>query len=115
MIKRVRIRRISPFSLGKILAVIEFVIGLLIAIPLALFAWLMTAGLPYPTAQEDELFFWLFFSGWPLLFMPLIYAMVGFVLGVVSGFVYNMVARIVGGLELEVEGEFIPQEPEESI
>jgi len=57
MIKRVRIRRISPFSLGKILAVVEFIIGLLIAIPLALFAWLMTAGLPYPAAQEDELEF----------------------------------------------------------
>ena len=35
--------------------------------------------------------------------MPFIYAIMGFVGGIVSAFVYNLIARWVGGVEVEVE------------
>lgn len=37
------------------------------------------------------------------IFMPVIYGAMGFVFGVIGAALYNLVARWIGGLELEVE------------
>jgi len=37
------------------------------------------------------------------IFFPIIYAAMGFILGVVSAALYNLVARWIGGFEVEVE------------
>ncbi len=36
-------------------------------------------------------------------FMPIIYAVMGFFFGIVGAFLYNLVARWIGGFEVEVE------------
>jgi hypothetical protein len=36
--------------------------------------------------------------------MPFLYAIMGFLVGVVSAFVYNSVAKLAGGLVLEIDG-----------
>jgi hypothetical protein len=43
-----------------------------------------------------------FGTGFALL-MPIFYAVMGFVFGVVGAFIYNVLAKWVGGIELEVE------------
>jgi hypothetical protein len=37
------------------------------------------------------------------IFMPIIYGVMGFIFGVIGAALYNLVARWIGGLELEVE------------
>ena len=37
------------------------------------------------------------------MFMPIIYAAMGFVFGVIGAALYNLVARWIGGFEVEVE------------
>jgi hypothetical protein len=37
------------------------------------------------------------------LFMPVLYAVMGFVFGVIGAFIYNVIAKWVGGIEVEVE------------
>ena len=37
------------------------------------------------------------------LAMPVIYAIMGFITGVIGAFVYNLVAKWIGGIEVEVE------------
>jgi hypothetical protein len=37
------------------------------------------------------------------ILMPVIYGVMGFIGGVISAAVYNLVARWIGGIELEVE------------
>jgi len=37
------------------------------------------------------------------IFMPVIYGVMGFVIGVVGAAVYNLIARWIGGIEVEVE------------
>ena len=37
------------------------------------------------------------------ILMPVIYGVMGFILGVIGAAVYNLVARWIGGIELEVE------------
>jgi hypothetical protein len=37
------------------------------------------------------------------LFMPVIYGVMGFIFGVIGAAIYNLVARWIGGIEVEVE------------
>jgi hypothetical protein len=37
------------------------------------------------------------------LFMPVIYGVMGFVFGVIGAAIYNLIARWIGGIEVEVE------------
>lgn len=37
------------------------------------------------------------------LFMPVIYGIMGFILGVLGSAIYNLIARWIGGIEVEVE------------
>lgn len=38
-----------------------------------------------------------------VIFLPIMYGVFGFIAGVIGAAIYNLVARYVGGLELEVE------------
>jgi len=37
------------------------------------------------------------------IFMPVIYGVMGFIFGVIGAAIYNLVARWIGGIEVEVE------------
>ncbi len=37
------------------------------------------------------------------LFMPVIYGVMGFIFGIITAAIYNLVARGIGGIEVEVE------------
>jgi hypothetical protein len=38
-----------------------------------------------------------------LIFLPILYGVAGFVFGAIAAAVYNLIAGIVGGIEIEVE------------
>jgi hypothetical protein len=43
------------------------------------------------------------FSGVFVIFLPIIYAVLGFIGGVIAAFVYNLVAKWTGGIEFTTE------------
>lgn len=43
------------------------------------------------------------FSGVFVIFLPIIYAVVGFIGGVIAAFIYNLVAKWTGGVEFTTE------------
>ncbi len=43
------------------------------------------------------------FGGAFALFAPVIYGVMGFLLGMISAAIYNLAARFVGGIEVELE------------
>ncbi len=43
------------------------------------------------------------FQWWFLIILPLLYLIGGFIGGIVSAFFYNLVAKIIGGLEFNAE------------
>jgi hypothetical protein len=38
-----------------------------------------------------------------IILFPLLYGLMGFVVGVISGWIYNLAAKIFGGVEIELE------------
>lgn len=92
-----RIKRIAPLQLGKMLALLYGIMGL-IFIP---FFLIMTAVASQMPAQQ-QVGIMALGAGFAL-FVPLIYAAMGFVTGALGALIYNLVARWIGGIEVEVE------------
>ena len=89
-----RLTRISPWQAGKTLAVVYFGLGLIIAVPFGL----MISLVPAQPGQEKPgaMFF---------VFMPVLYAIAALVFVPLGCWIYNVAARVIGGIEVTVESE----------
>lgn len=101
------VKRVEPFSVGKISAAFSSLIGLisgLIYLPFATF--MMAGGLGIGQSSIMTLFGTLIGGFFLTLFLAVIYAGVGFAFGVFYGYVYNYISSKAGGLEMvmEIEG-----------
>ncbi len=83
------IKRFTPLQLGKFLAVLYFAISLLI-IP-----FILLGSLVGPKGSGMGLIF--------VILIPLIYTVIGFISGIIGAFIYNLVAKFVGGIEVEID------------
>jgi hypothetical protein len=90
------LKRVAPLSAGKVLALLYGAMGL-IAVPFFLLMAAMTANLP--PAQRG--IFAMVGTGVAIC-MPFFYAALGFIFGVLSAAIYNLAAKWVGGIEVEV-------------
>jgi hypothetical protein len=100
-----RIKRIAPLQAGKMLGVLYACMGL-IFLPFIAVAALL--GAFAQQAQHDQ-------GGGPAaavgivlmivfgLFIPVMYGLMGFLLGVIGAAIYNVIAQWIGGIEVEVE------------
>ena len=92
-----RIKRIAPLQLGKMLAILYGFMGLLF-IPFFLAMSFLSTHLP-PQQRPGMMVFGVGFA----LFMPVMYAVMGFITGVIGAGSYNLVATWIGGIEVDVE------------
>jgi hypothetical protein len=92
-----RIKRVAPMQLGKLLAVLYGLVGL-IFVPFFLVMSFVAPKLP-PQHRAGMMVFGVGFA----LFMPLLYAVMGFVSGVIGAGIYNLVAKWMGGIEVDIE------------
>jgi hypothetical protein len=99
-----RIKRIVPLQAGKMLGALYACMGLIL---LPFFALAAVAGAFAPSAQQSAdapppaLFAGIMFGFG--IFMPIIYGVMGFVGGIIAAALYNLFARWIGGIEVEVE------------
>lgn len=96
------LKRVGVLSAAKISGVMYAAIGLLIGGAMAaLFSIIPTAA---PTG-ESNMPAWLgmMFGVGSLVFMPIFYGVLGFVMGGVGALIYNLFAGMVGGIELDLE------------
>jgi hypothetical protein len=84
-----RVTRISPWQAGKFFAVLYFIMGLIFAIPFALFSSAM------PNAGGG------FGIGFAIA-VPFVYAIGGLIFVPLACLIFNFVASLVGGLEFKV-------------
>jgi hypothetical protein len=98
---RRRLTRISPLQLGIVLALLYGLLCLVFFTPIFV---LMSVLIPQTPNQPHPAS--VFFPAAGTLFaviMPVIYAAFGFVFGIIGAAIYNLVARMTGGIEFTVE------------
>ena len=90
------INRIAPFSLAKISGTLYAALGLIFG---ALFSLVAMAG--FAAGNGNSMFGALFGVGAIILF-PIFYGCIGFVASLIGAWLYNVLAGMVGGVELDV-------------
>lgn len=98
------VKRIGVLSLGKVMATIYGGMGLLFGL---IFSFVSLLGLAFGAALQDgsglESMFGLVFGVGAVVFLPVFYGLMGFLGGLLIAALYNLAARFVGGLVLELE------------
>jgi hypothetical protein len=96
-----KIKRFEPLSVMKIAAICYGIVGLLEgAIFSVVFSIIPLAG---HDGQRLPRFFGVLFGGFSIIFFPILFAVMGAVGGGLMAAVYNVAARYVGGIAVEVE------------
>ena len=90
--------KIGVLSLGKISGAIYAVMGLILGAIITL----TSLGMDSMMGNEGA------FAGLPfgvgaIIVVPIFYGIMGFIVGVISALIFNVVSRFMGGLEIEVE------------
>jgi hypothetical protein len=91
------VRKIGVLSLGKIVGIVYAVIGLIFG------AIITAASLLIGSAMAAWGFEGDMFGTGAIIVLPIFYGVMGFIMGIVVALVYNLVAKSIGGLELDVE------------
>lgn len=96
-----KLRRVGPLSCAKMAGVLYAALGLIFGCfvsAAALFGVALGAGDEPGTAVLG-----LLFGVGAVVVMPIVYGLLGFVSALVGAALYNLVARVTGGIELELE------------
>lgn len=94
-----RITRVDPLQVAKVLGVLYVVVGFIIFVPVFLIV-----GKAVPQEAQD-LGFGLG-MGFTLV-LPVIYGIFGFIFTLIGAALYNFVAGMVGGIEVELEASAV--------
>ena len=95
------LKKIGVISLAKLYSVFMFAIGFFIGLSFSFISYLAKSsfvpGPPPNMAVYSAIGFW------ALLIFPVLYGIIGFIAGAIGALLYNLVAKSVGGLELEFD------------
>ena len=94
-----RLAHVDPLKLGITLGIIYAIVSLVIMVPIFFLISLAGAASTARTGAAMPAIF----SGVFLIFLPIIYGVVGFIGGVIMAFVYNLTAKWTGGVEFTTE------------
>ncbi|MEK6937362.1 MAG: hypothetical protein AABW58_04805 [Nanoarchaeota archaeon] len=90
------LKKIGVMSLAKVYGSLMAVTGFLLGLFLALFSILI------PNVSGTGSFYGPM-GVWAVIWLPIFYGLLGFVAGAFSAGVYNLIAKRVGGLELDFD------------
>lgn len=93
-----KIKRIGVLSVGKMFLIVYALFGLIAG---AIFTLVAITGLSM--SGESGAGAGILFGIGAIIILPIIYGVVGFISGIIFGAIYNIAARYVGGIEMEVE------------
>jgi threonine/homoserine efflux transporter RhtA len=89
-------------SLGKVLGALYALLGLVAGAFFALFS-LLGAAIGMANSESSDAFVGLLFGVGSVIFLPIFYGVLDFVFGLITALLYNGIAQIIGGIEIEVE------------
>ena len=91
------VNRIGAFSLAKLAGTLYAILGLVFG---ALFSLIAMAG-AMASGGDNGMFGALFGVG-AIIVLPILYGCIGFVASLIGALLYNLLAGMVGGVELDV-------------
>lgn len=96
------IRKIGVLSLAKIVGAIYCAMGLILGLLFSIAT--LFGGVASELARETAIpkSIAMIFGFGAIIAMPILYGILGFLMGAFAAFVYNIVAGVAGGLELEL-------------
>jgi hypothetical protein len=95
-----KLNRIGVLSLAKFQGLMMAGMGLLLGLMFGATSSLL-GGLVSQSGQDLGA---MAGAGWLLaLILPVVYGVMGFVMGAIGAFIYNLVAKVVGGIEIEIK------------
>lgn len=93
------LRRFGVLSLGKFMGMLYAIIGLIVGVLVAVMSMLGGGLFGGDTGAMGMI------GGFGLLaivILPLLYGALGFIAGLISGWLYNLTARFSGGIEMDL-------------
>lgn len=93
------IKSVVPLSVAKLAGALYGLLGLLIGAMVSLVA--LVGGLA--NLGSEGAGFSMFFGMGAVLFFPILYACMGFVMSLIMAWLYNVVAGMVGGVEIDLQ------------
>lgn len=93
-----RIYKVGVFSLGKVLAAIYGILGLIFGAMITL----ISLGMGSIMGNHGA-FAGILFGAGAIITLPIFYGIMGFIGGVIVALIFNAAAGIIGGLEIEIE------------
>jgi hypothetical protein len=96
------LKRIGPLSAAKIAGLLYAIMGLIIGFFVTAVSLLGAAMGGLGDAPQAAIFP-LFFGAGAVIFLPLFYGVIGFVAALIGAALYNVLAGMVGGVEIELE------------
>lgn len=98
-----RLKRIAPLQLGKISGIL-YALSTILFVPFILLFSALASVAPQMEGGSSTPVPGILGMGLGLIVMaPIMYGVMGFIVGVIGAFFYNIVAGWVGGIEVEVE------------
>ncbi len=94
------LKRIGPLSCGKITGLLYALIGLVIG---AVFS-LVSMVVPIPPEAGTQAAIARLFGAGAVIWLPIGYGVAGFVGAIIAAALYNVMAGLVGGVHVELEG-----------
>jgi hypothetical protein len=101
------LRRVGVGSAAKVIGGLCALLGLLIG---AILTFLSVTG-SATTAWGDSPTTRFMFGGCAIIYVPIVYGISGSIGAVILGLLYNLVAGILGGIELHVDDQPLPPQP----
>ena len=97
------VKHVGPLSVGKICFAMYALIGLLAGLFIASFGFLLSnAAASNPDNTWPAAMLGPFMGIGAIILFPIFYGVIGFIGGVIFAALYNVVARMMGGIEVEI-------------
>ena len=104
------LRRVDPFSVAKVFAIVQASFGLLIGACLSAFS-LLAGFASNALSQGSPIPGWIgpLFGMGAVIALPIFYGVIGFISGLIGGALYNFFASMGGGIRVEFDRELLQQ------
>lgn len=94
------IKRVGPISCAKIAGTLYAILGIVVG---GVFSLVAAAGVFAAADAADTPAFPMMFGAAAIVVFPVLYGVLGFVMALIGAWLYNVLAGLVGGIELDLQ------------